>query len=127
VTTAVPAAQSAAEGAAPSTKGATSSPAGEVDIRRVRAVAGGVKDPEVRTSIVDLGLLDEVEVDGGHVTVRFHLTSPLCPHRFAGQIGREIRGRVARLPGVTSVEVVLQDHFAAAELHRLINAGGSGR
>ncbi len=81
----------------------------------------------MRTSIVDLGLLDEVEVDGGHVTVRFHLTSPLCPHRFAGQIGREIRGRVARLPGVTSVEVVLQDHFAAAELHRLINAGGSGR
>ncbi len=127
MTTVVPAAQSAAGGAAPSTKGATPSPAGEVDIRRVRAVAGGVKDPEVRTSIVDLGLLDEVEVDGGHVTVRFHLTSPLCPHRFAGQIGREIRGRVARLPGVTSVEVVLQDHFAAAELHRLINAGGSGR
>ena len=127
MTTVVPAAQSAAGGVAPSTKGATPSPAGEVDIRRVRAVAGGVKDPEVRTSIVDLGLLDEVEVDGGHVTVRFHLTSPLCPHRFAGQIGREIRGRVARLPGVTSVEVVLQDHFAAAELHRLINAGGSGR
>ena len=97
------------------------------DLDRVRRVAGGVKDPEVRTPIADLGLLDEVEVDGGHVTVRFHLTSPLCPHRFAGHIGREIRGRVARLPGVTSVEVVLQDHFAAEELHRLINAGRPGR
>jgi metal-sulfur cluster biosynthetic enzyme len=98
-----------------------------VDPERVRRVAGGVKDPEVRTSIAELGLLDEVEVDGGRVTVRFHLTSPLCPHRFAGQIGREIRGRVGRLPGVQSVEVVLQDHFAAAELHRLINADGSRR
>jgi metal-sulfur cluster biosynthetic enzyme len=95
------------------------------DVERVRAVAGGVKDPEVRTPIAELGLLDEVEVDGGHVTVRFHLTSPLCPHRFAGHIGREIRGRVGRLPGVQSVEVILQDHFAAEELHRLINAGGS--
>jgi metal-sulfur cluster biosynthetic enzyme len=91
------------------------------DVARVRAVAGGVKDPEVRTSIAELGLLDEVEVDGGHVTVRFHLTSPLCPHRFAGHIGREIRRRVSRLEGVSSVEVILQDHYAAAELHQLIN------
>jgi metal-sulfur cluster biosynthetic enzyme len=94
-----------------------------LDLARVRVVAGGVKDPEVRTSIAELGLLDEVEVDGGHVTVRFHLTSPLCPHRFAGHIGREIRRRVGRLPGVTSVEVILQDHYAAEELHRLINHG----
>lgn len=94
-----------------------------VEVARVRAVAGGVKDPEVRTSIAELGLLDGVEVAGGHVTVHFHLTSPLCPHRFAGQIGREIRRRVSRLPGVESVEVILQDHYAAEELHQLINTG----
>jgi metal-sulfur cluster biosynthetic enzyme len=99
-----------------------------VDLERVRMVAGGVKDPEVRTSIAELGLLDEVEVDaGGQVRVRFHLTSPLCPHRFAGQIGREIRRRVARVAGVVSVEVVLADHWAAEELHRLINGPGSVR
>ena len=98
-------------------------PAGRVDVERVRKAAGGVKDPEVRTSIADLGLLDEVEVDGGRVTVRFHLTSPLCPARFAGEIGREIRRRVARIDGVESVEVVLGDHFMAEALHRLINEG----
>src|SRR5215216_4425377 len=94
-----------------------------VDLERVRRVAGSVKDPEVRTSIADLGLLDEVEVDGGRVTVRFHLTSPLCPAKFAGAIGQQIRRRVARLPGVESVEVVLIDHFMAEALHRLINEG----
>jgi metal-sulfur cluster biosynthetic enzyme len=94
-----------------------------VDLDRVRRVAGAVKDPEVRTSIAELGLLDEVEVDGGRVTVRFHLTSPLCPARFAGAIGQEIRRRVTRLPGVESVEVVLQDHFMSEALHRLINEG----
>jgi predicted TIM-barrel fold metal-dependent hydrolase/metal-sulfur cluster biosynthetic enzyme len=86
-------------------------------------VAGTVKDPEVRTSIADLGLLDEVEVDGGRVTVRFHLTSPLCPAKFAGAIGQEIRRKVAKVPGVESVEVVLTDHFMAETLHRLINEG----
>jgi metal-sulfur cluster biosynthetic enzyme len=93
-------------------------------VERIRRVAGGVKDPEVRTTLADLGLLDEVEVDGaGRVRVRFHLTSPLCPARFAGQIGQEIRRRVARLPGVSSVEVVLGDHFMAQALHQLINHG----
>jgi metal-sulfur cluster biosynthetic enzyme len=94
-----------------------------VDPERVRKVAGAVRDPEVRTPIADLGLLDEVEVDGGQVTVRFHLTSPLCPAKFAGSIGQDIRRRVGKLPGVESVEVVLQDHFMAEALHRLINEG----
>jgi metal-sulfur cluster biosynthetic enzyme len=94
-----------------------------VDPERVRKVAGAVRDPEVRTPIAALGLLDEVEVDGGRVTVRFHLTSPLCPAQFAGRIGQDIRRRVGRLPGVESVEVVLQDHFMADALHRLINEG----
>jgi metal-sulfur cluster biosynthetic enzyme len=95
----------------------------KVDRERVRKVAGSVKDPEVRTSIADLGLLDEVEVDGGRVTVRFHLTSPLCPAKFAGAIGQEIRRKVAKLPGVEGVEVVLTDHFMADALHKLINEG----
>jgi metal-sulfur cluster biosynthetic enzyme len=98
--------------------------AGVVDLQRVRRVAGGVKDPEVRTPIGELGLLDDVTADQhGHVTVHFHLTSPLCPARFAGTIGQEIRRRVARLDGVTSVEVILSDHYMAQALHQLINHG----
>lgn len=92
-----------------------------VDVDAVRRAAASVPDPEVRRSIADLGLLDEVEVHGGCVTVHFHLTSPLCPANFAARIGKEIRRRVAAVPGVLSVEVVLQDHFAEDELHRLIN------
>ena len=92
-----------------------------VDVDAVRRAAGSVPDPEVRRSIADLGLLDKVEVEGGSVTVHFHLTSPLCPANFAARIGKEIRRKVAALPGVESVEVVLQDHFIQDELHRLIN------
>lgn len=98
-----------------------------VDVDAVRKAAGGVPDPEVRRSIADLGLLDEVEVDGGRVTVHFHLTSPLCPANFAARIGKEIRRRVAAVPGVQSVEVVLQDHFVQDELHRLINLTRGGK
>jgi metal-sulfur cluster biosynthetic enzyme len=92
-----------------------------VDVEEVRKAAGSVPDPEVRRSIAELGLLDVVEVEGGRVTVHFHLTSPLCPATFAARIGKEIRRRVAALPGVDSVEVILEDHFIKDELHRLIN------
>jgi metal-sulfur cluster biosynthetic enzyme len=99
-----------------------------VDVDAVRKAAGSVPDPEVRRSIADLGLLDEVEVNGdGRVTVHFHLTSPLCPANFAARIGKEIRRRVAAVPGVQSVEVVLQDHFVQDELHRLINPTRAGK
>ena len=94
-----------------------------IDLDRIRAVAGSVKDPEVRMSLAEMDLLDEVVVDGGDVTVHFHLTSPLCPAKFAGAIGQEIRRRVSKVPGVASVEVVLQDHFMADALHELMNHG----
>jgi metal-sulfur cluster biosynthetic enzyme len=92
-----------------------------VEVDAVRKAAGSVPDPEVRRSIADLGLLDEVDVDDDRVTVHFHLTSPLCPANFAAKIGQEIRRRVSAVPGVQSVEVVLQDHFVQDELYRLIN------
>ena len=76
-----------------------------VDLAAARAAAGSVPDPEVRRSLADLGLLDEVEADGGRVTVRFHLTSPLCPSRFAASIGAShgLRDRLTvRTPMVRS-------------------------
>ncbi len=96
----------------------------EIDIDVVRRVAGAVRDPEIRRSLAEMGLLDEVEITGSRVTVYFHLTSPLCPSRFATMIGREIKRRVESVPGVTCCEVVLQDHFLREKIQALINAGG---
>ncbi len=95
-----------------------------IDIDAVRTAAGSVRDPEIRRSLTDMGLLDEIQVNEDLVTVHFHLTSPLCPTKFATSIGQEIRRRVEALPGVTSCEVVLRDHFLREKLQELINARG---
>jgi len=59
-----------------------------------------VKDPELNLSIVDLGLLREVEIDAeeGHVTLGLTLTSPMCP--MGPQIMEAARNAVLRMPGV---------------------------
>jgi ATP-binding protein involved in chromosome partitioning len=95
-----------------------------VDLEAVRKAAGSVRDPEIRRSLADMGLLDEVLVEDDRVTVHFHLTSPLCPSKFATSIGQEIRRRVEAIDGVTACEVVLRDHFLRAKLQELINARG---
>ncbi len=96
----------------------------EIDIDAVRKAAGSTRDPEIRKSLGELGLLDEVQVEGGQVTVHFHLTSPLCPTKFATSIGHEIRKRVEAIDGVTSCDVILRDHFLREKIQTAINARG---
>jgi metal-sulfur cluster biosynthetic enzyme len=95
-----------------------------VDVEAVRKAAGSTPDPEVRVPIADLNLLDEVEVDEGRVTVYYHLTSPLCPSKFATGIGKEIRRRVEKVPGVESCQVVIRDHFVRQKIQLEINKKG---
>ena len=96
----------------------------EIDSDAVRKAAGSTRDPEIRRSLSELGLLDEVRIEGSQVIVQFHLTSPLCPTKFATSIGQEIRKRVEAIAGVTSCEVVLRDHFLREKIQTSINARG---
>ncbi len=95
-----------------------------IDVEAVRAAAGKVRDPEIRRSLGEMGLLDEVQIEGSQVRVHFHLTSPLCPTKFATSIGQDIRKRVEAIAGVTSCEVVLRDHFLREKIQERINARG---
>jgi ATP-binding protein involved in chromosome partitioning len=70
----------------------------------VRGVLAGVLDPELRSSIVDLGMVHGVTVSpDGDVTVKVALTTAACPLR--GQIGNDVSSKVAGLPGVRDVNV----------------------
>src|SRR5260370_42261806 len=71
-----------------------------------------VKDPELDMNIIDLGLVYDVEVDGGAVSVKMTLTSPGCP---AGPMITNDAYRVLRgLDGVTDVdiEIVWEPYWA---------------
>ena len=66
----------------------------------------GVEDPELRMSIVELGLVYDVNADSdGTVTVDMTLTSPACP------VGPMLQGlifhKVMQMDGVEDVEVNL--------------------
>lgn len=69
----------------------------------VRQALRQVKDPELDMNIVDLGLVYDVEVDGGLVRINMTLTSPGCP---AGpMITNDIYKAVRAVEGVKDVDI----------------------
>ncbi|MFZ0091496.1 MAG: metal-sulfur cluster assembly factor [Solirubrobacteraceae bacterium] len=60
-----------------------------------------VIDPELGLDFVELGLIYEVEVDGGAVHVTYTLTSPGCP--IGPQVSEQIEEFVSELDGVQDV------------------------
>lgn len=79
-----------------------------------------VHDPELDEPLTDLGFVAGCEVsDTGAATVRLRLPTYFCAPNFAYLMVADSHDAVAAVPGVTSVDVRLVDHFAAD----VINAG----
>ena len=76
-----------------------------LDESTVQQALRKVKDPEAGLNIVDLGLVYDVEIAEGKVSVKMTLTSPACP---AGpQIMSDVDSAVRVLDGVKDVRVEL--------------------
>jgi len=80
------------------------------DEQEVWAALKKVFDPEIPASIVDLGLVYECRAEavpggGNKVTIRMTLTAPGCG--VAPLILDDVRERVAKVPGVSDVDVDL--------------------
>ncbi|MGD8330651.1 MAG: metal-sulfur cluster assembly factor, partial [Acidobacteriota bacterium] len=66
-----------------------------------------VTDPEINISIIDLGLVYDVDFDEADKQVNIHmtLTSPACP--VGPQIMAAVHGKVLDLEGVENVDIQL--------------------
>lgn len=71
----------------------------------VRKALRKVKDPELNLDLVVLGLIYEIEIEGGQVDVTMSLTSPACP--VAGEIVNKAREAVEGVEGVEEANVEL--------------------
>ncbi len=69
----------------------------------IRSTLASVIDPELHADIVDLGMVGDVTIADGAVTVGLALTIASCPMR--GQIESDIERRVGALPGVETVAI----------------------
>lgn len=66
-----------------------------------------VMDPELGQNIVDLGMVKDIQIDGGEVSITLALTIMACPMR--NQLQEQTRAAAASLPGVENVTVTLTE------------------
>ena len=64
-----------------------------------------VNDPELHRDVISLGMIKDLEIKGGDVSLRLVLTTPACPVRRDFQ--EMVENAVKSVPGVKNVRVVL--------------------
>ena len=71
--------------------------------QQVIAALSKVDDPELNRDLVSLGMVRDVEIDGGHVSFTVVLTTPACPVK--EQMKSQADAAVRAIPGVTDVTI----------------------
>jgi ATP-binding protein involved in chromosome partitioning len=64
-----------------------------------------IVDPDFRKSIVELGFVKNIRIEGDRVSFAIELTTPACPVK--AEFEKAARERVAALPGVRQVDVTM--------------------
>ena len=92
----------------------------------VLAALGGVLDPELDQSIVELGFVRDVRISPpGHVRVELRLPTYWCAPNFSWLMAEDVREALLSDPRVAEVEVALVDHHAAGEISTGVSSGRS--
>ncbi len=88
----------------------------------IRSRLDRVEDPELARSIVELDYVETIDVDGGHVFVRFTLPTAWCSPAFAWMMAVDARDEVERLDWVREAQIELDDHMHDEEITTGVNA-----
>ncbi len=73
-----------------------------------------VQDPELRRDLVSLGMVKDIEIQGGRVSFTVELTTPACPLR--GQIEGDVREVLLGLPGIQDVDIKWSSRVPATRI-----------
>ena len=80
-----------------------------------------IVDPEINTTITELELIDEVDINDSNVKVDLHLTSPFCPAVFGFKICQDIHDNLLGVDGIDDVKVNVSNHFMAEQINNQVN------
>lgn len=74
-----------------------------LDARKITEAIKDIQDPELKKSLVELGMIRDISVDKGLVRLSLALTTSKCPRKQA--MAEEIKSVLENLPGVSQVEI----------------------
>ena len=90
------------------------------DAMQEKAVATlkGVLDPHTGLSVWDMGLIHDMKIDSGIISLTFIPTSPFCPMGI--QLALTIKKALVKMEGITKVNVTIEGHMNAREINEML-------
>ena len=89
----------------------------EVTIEQVIAKLREVLDPHTGSNVYDMGLIEDLKLEPGRLSLRFVLTSNFCP--IGMQLGLALKRRLRELP-VDNIDVTIDNYLRAGELEKML-------
>jgi len=86
-------------------RGLPGQPSASPSEKQVLDALSKVQDPELGRDVVSLGMIKDLKIEGGHVSLTLVLTTPACPLK--NEFKRSVEEAVAAIPGVDKVHVEL--------------------
>jgi len=76
-----------------------------VEKKDIEKALQSVLDPEIGLSVVELGFIYGIEVQGSKAVIEMTLTNPMCPMQ--GTIAERVKEAVEKIEGISEAEVKL--------------------
>lgn len=88
-------------------------------INKVRDSVAVINDPHMGVSIVEMGIVQDIEVNGNNVKITIKPTNPGCMS--VARIAADAKTQAEKVEGIEKAEINVIDHMMADQINEMIN------
>lgn len=88
-------------------------------IDKIKDNVAVINDPHMGVSIVEMGIVQDIEVDGGTAKITIKPTNPGCMS--VARIAADAKTQAEKVEGIENVEIIVKDHMMADQINEMIN------
>lgn len=88
-------------------------------IDKIKDSVAVINDPHMGVSIVEMGIVQDIEVDGNNAKIVIKPTNPGCMS--VARIAADAKTQAEKVDGVETVEIIVKDHMMADQINEMIN------
>lgn len=85
----------------------------------VRDAIGKINDPHMGISIVEMGIVQDIKIDGDTANIVLKPTNPGCMSIV--RIAADTKSEAEKVDGIENVEIIVEGHAMADSINEMIN------
>ena len=88
-------------------------------VNDIKNAVSVINDPHMGISIVEMGIVQDITVDGDQAEIILKPTNPGCMS--VARIAADAKTQAEKVDGIENVEIIVKDHMMADQINEMIN------